>query len=188
MNTAARTTPDSYEHRDPEAEEHLREIGKILKSALPERLGFTLFLHDYGSEGGIFYMSSAKREDMTKSLREFLSNQAGEKPLIELSKKMNEQNNRSTQLPLFVVQEYVPVRWDDDGEVLEEDWKFNLQAGVFLTGDACDQHIKAKSYRYAKKTRSYGISAYNSYEMGKVLEYISSLSTEDGKAVSHYRV
>jgi len=155
---------DTFQVKDEKIEKSLREIGEIIKAQLPAGVGFTLFMFDIGDEGGMFYLSSAERTSMLKALREFISNQEGKTPMVDLAKRMNAQDNRSTQLPLFVVQ-----------EKYEDEWVFNLQAGVFLTGEACDNHIRTKSYRYAKEVRSYGISACNSYEMAEVLEYLSAL-------------
>lgn len=106
--------------------------------------------------------------------------------LVQLAGHMNDQDNRSTQLPLFVVQEKVLVSNGEDDD--DEQWQFNLQAGVFLTAAACDNHINAKRHRYSTLgTRSYGISAYHSQEMANVLEWLSKLGTGTDEPASQYR-
>jgi len=50
----------------------------------------------------------------------------------------------------------------------------NLNAGIFLTEEACDAHIAAKSHRY-NEPRSYAISAYHSHETAKLLHLISQM-------------
>ena len=76
-------TPDARFHeRNDEIEKLLRDIGHRLKDRMPEGWGFTLFLFDYvkptGESGAIFYISSARRDDMRKSLEEFLRNEAAD--------------------------------------------------------------------------------------------------------------
>lgn len=60
---------------------------------------------------------------------------------------------------------------------------FDLQAGVFLTAKACDEHIASNHYHY-NKPRSYGISAWRNYEMQAVMQHLIKAA---GKEVpSHY--
>lgn len=66
---------DSFEVRNKEAEDYLRDVGRILKENTPKGMGFTLLLFDYGDGGNMFYTSSAKREDMIKALKEFIQKQ-----------------------------------------------------------------------------------------------------------------
>ena len=152
-----------------------------------------------------------------------------DKKLIKLGKKMNAQNNRSTQLPLFVVQslkkiitnsdisdyhqfygeEGVEMEEDElcedceDGLVeraescvncgylvtypIKEEWTFDLEHGVFLTGEECDEYIKRRSYAMGEGARSFGISAHRSEEMSEVLSFLSALGNKDGKAKNCYR-
>ena len=150
--------------------------------------------------------------------------------LIEIGKKMNAQDNRSTQLPLFIVVADESVLTEEgNGErqrIHEDGWNANemcgyclekwqlveeldedcddcdstmfhwfiiekhvpqLEHGVFLTGEECDNYIKRRSYAMQKNAISYGISAWRSEEMSKVLEFLSSLGNEDGKAKDCYR-
>lgn len=67
---------DGFQVRDETAETVLRDIGRIIKDALPPHLGFTLLIYDYGEGGNMFYLSSAQREDMINSMKEFIEKQS----------------------------------------------------------------------------------------------------------------
>ncbi len=54
-------------------EKYCRELAKQLKGAVPEGMGFALFLFDEGADGNMAYVGSAKREDMIKVIREWLA-------------------------------------------------------------------------------------------------------------------
>lgn len=56
-------------------EERLRVIGEKVKKMMPKGMGMTIFMFDYGENGNMFYISSAKREDMIASIKEFLQKQ-----------------------------------------------------------------------------------------------------------------
>lgn len=45
-------------------------LGHTIGKGLPEGVGFTLLMFDYGEKGNLAYISSAKREDMVHTLRE----------------------------------------------------------------------------------------------------------------------
>lgn len=67
---------ENYQGPEPEhIRTFLKELGRSIKDKVPNGWGFTLLLFDYdkGQEGSILYLSSAKREDMVKAMREFLS-------------------------------------------------------------------------------------------------------------------
>lgn len=68
-----------YEVDDERIKKPLLEIGQLLKSRLPENIGFTLFLYDYGEGGSTFYISSADREDTIKLLKEFIDREESKK-------------------------------------------------------------------------------------------------------------
>lgn len=53
-----------------EAETYCRRIGRFLKAYLPNGWGFTVLLTSYGDNGLTTYISSCKRPDMIKALRE----------------------------------------------------------------------------------------------------------------------
>lgn len=61
-----------FEVRNEEVEQKLKDIGRMLKEAMPAGFGFTFLMFSYGAEGAMFYISSAQREDMIKALREFI--------------------------------------------------------------------------------------------------------------------
>jgi hypothetical protein len=72
------TPPPNYNVRNEEIEAKLKEwgnrIGQSLKSDMPRGWGFTLLMYSYGTnpKGGMFYISSAEREDMIKAMEEFI--------------------------------------------------------------------------------------------------------------------
>lgn len=47
-------------------------LGAALSEALPEGVGFTLILFDFGKGGNITYLSNAQREDMEQTLADLL--------------------------------------------------------------------------------------------------------------------
>lgn len=63
---------ESYEVRNREVEEKIREIGQALKNTMPEGWGFVLTLASYGEGGATFYMSSIERDDTIKLLEEMI--------------------------------------------------------------------------------------------------------------------
>jgi hypothetical protein len=70
-----------FEVRNDEVEKVLRGIGNTLKPVMPEGWGFTVLMFDYSDtpDGSMFYLSSAKREDMIKAMKEFIAkNENGE--------------------------------------------------------------------------------------------------------------
>jgi hypothetical protein len=56
----------------------LKQIAKALEEALPkmvgvaERVGFAVFLFDFGPKGSMAYVSNASREDMMAAVCEWL--------------------------------------------------------------------------------------------------------------------
>lgn len=61
----------------------LREIGAQIDRSINEtaeatgkRMGFGLFLFDFGEGGAMFWISNADRQDVGKALREFLDREA----------------------------------------------------------------------------------------------------------------
>lgn len=57
--------------RDPEIEQIIRRLGKLIGKQLPEGWGF-LMLFTYGKDGSLFYRSSAQREDVINVMKEFI--------------------------------------------------------------------------------------------------------------------
>lgn len=45
-----------------------RELAVELRHQLPENLGFTLFVFDYGEKGNLTYVSTANRNDMLRTI------------------------------------------------------------------------------------------------------------------------
>lgn len=62
----------AYEVRNPEVEEILRKFGRMMKDTMPSGFGFALLIFTYGQGGSMFYISSAERQDMINSMREFI--------------------------------------------------------------------------------------------------------------------
>jgi hypothetical protein len=48
------------------------ELMASLTGAQRRKIGFALFLYDFGADGNLAYMSNGNREDMVKMLHEFL--------------------------------------------------------------------------------------------------------------------
>lgn len=65
----------NYEVDDPMIKSILLRVGRKLLQDMPPKYGFTLFIFTYGEGGDLFYMSSALREDMIKTMKEFLRKQ-----------------------------------------------------------------------------------------------------------------
>jgi hypothetical protein len=64
--------PDKMEVRDVEAERALNEIGKLLRKMCPKGYGFSLLLFTFGEGGNLFYTSNSRREDMIRTMQEFI--------------------------------------------------------------------------------------------------------------------
>lgn len=54
-------------------QETLKEMARILKACLPDGVGYTLWLYDYGAGGNTVYLSTAQRQDMIKLVEEWLA-------------------------------------------------------------------------------------------------------------------
>lgn len=66
---------ERFEIQNEEIKSKLRFIGSNIDEQLPEGWGFGLFIFSYGENGAMFWLSSAQREDMIKSLKEWISHQ-----------------------------------------------------------------------------------------------------------------
>lgn len=62
-----------FEVRDEAAEKMLREIGNSLRSSCPHGYGFSLLVFSFREGGNMFYVSNARREDMIRSMQEFIA-------------------------------------------------------------------------------------------------------------------
>lgn len=69
----------SYEVHHAGAERLLKSIGGMLKDSMPPGYGFALFIFEFEASkqapGNMFYLSSARRADMLKALKEFIAKQ-----------------------------------------------------------------------------------------------------------------
>ena len=58
--------------RNAEIEALMKDIGSRVKSVMPPGWGFTLLIFNFGEGGNLFYTSNAQREDMIKTMQEFI--------------------------------------------------------------------------------------------------------------------
>jgi hypothetical protein len=65
-------TPMKYEVRNEKVEELLRDLGRKLKDAMPPGYGFSLLMFGFSPNNELFYVSSAQREDMIRTMQEFI--------------------------------------------------------------------------------------------------------------------
>lgn len=61
-----------FEVRNIYIENLLRDLGRKIKSLMPEGWGFTLMIFNFGDKGNMFYISSAERKDMVEAMNEFI--------------------------------------------------------------------------------------------------------------------
>jgi hypothetical protein len=74
---------DNFEIKDDEISNRMRDIGDRIHTAIGEtrhkgKMGFALFLFEFGEKGAMFYISDAQRGDMVKVLNEFIERQQKE--------------------------------------------------------------------------------------------------------------
>lgn len=50
----------------------LKEVADFTKQRLPLGMDFTLLMFDFGEGGNMFYISNGQREDVLKSMQEFI--------------------------------------------------------------------------------------------------------------------
>lgn len=63
----------NFDVKNPQIEEVLRKVGEVIKEMTPPGWGFTVLLFDVNTtKGSMFYLSSARREDMVKAMKEFI--------------------------------------------------------------------------------------------------------------------
>lgn len=68
---------ENFEIKNEAIKAKLRDMAEYLKSQMPEGWGFTFFMFDHKPKGSIFYVSSAERDGMIKTLEEFIIKQKG---------------------------------------------------------------------------------------------------------------
>ena len=66
---------DRFEVRNKKIETLLRDIAGIIHENMPAGWGFCLNIFTFGSDGDMFYISDANREDMVIALQEFIDKQ-----------------------------------------------------------------------------------------------------------------
>ena len=67
--------PADYQVKPPPGiQELLNQIGKGIGQRLPKNWGFSLMLFPF-NESSLFYISNARREDMLKTMEEFIENE-----------------------------------------------------------------------------------------------------------------
>ena len=65
--------PMRYEVRNEEIEQLLRLMGRKLKDQMPPGYGFSLMIFGFSPGNELFYVSSAQREDMIRTMQEFIA-------------------------------------------------------------------------------------------------------------------
>ena len=71
---------DTYEVKDDAIRDTMRILGDRIHEALEAagqkgKMGFALFLFEFGEDGAMFYISDAQRNDILKVLAEFIEKQ-----------------------------------------------------------------------------------------------------------------
>lgn len=62
-----------YELQNPEVQALLRTLAETIGKDMPKGWGFTLLIFEYAPGDSLFYISSAQRQDMMKTMREFIA-------------------------------------------------------------------------------------------------------------------
>ena len=62
----------SYEVKNAQIEQKLKEKARMIAEGLPEGWGFMLFIFSFGDGGATFYISNAQREDMIEAMKEWI--------------------------------------------------------------------------------------------------------------------
>jgi hypothetical protein len=84
---------------------------------------------------------------------------------------MKHQDNRATQNPVFVVA-YNTASWRVNLSKMEK-------AGIFLTAEACDKHIKNNNYHYPEWSYSYAINLWRNNDMIAVIDSLFRITDEE---------
>lgn len=63
---------ENFEVKNKIVEAILKDLGAELKRRMPAGMGFALLMFDYGADGSLFYIADAEREDMIKTMEEFI--------------------------------------------------------------------------------------------------------------------
>lgn len=70
---------DKFEVKNAVVQAILKDLGAELKRRMPEGMGFALLMFDYGADGSLFYIADAEREDMIRTMEEFIGRNKSEK-------------------------------------------------------------------------------------------------------------
>jgi hypothetical protein len=127
------------------------------------------------------------------------NNRCAEYPLFVIQEDMEEWCNegiadrckRTEETDVDLLCEECSKIWDEDGELPENcencehdafDWyrivdHIDLNAGVFLTAKACQEHIDCNSYHY-ENPRVYGIGCWRNPEMEEVIKFMRGLTND----------
>lgn len=64
---------------EPRAQEQMRALADVIKAVTPPGFGFALLMFPYdGNDGRMNYISSARRADMLRALKEFVGRNEAE--------------------------------------------------------------------------------------------------------------
>lgn len=64
----------NFKVHNPEIEEHIRKVGRLIKDSMPDGWGFTVLMFDLNTtKGSMFYLSSAERKSMIEAMEEFIA-------------------------------------------------------------------------------------------------------------------
>lgn len=68
---------ERFRFQDPAAEQALRTLAVLIDEHVPAGMGFGVLLFHYGPGGGMFWISNSHREDMKRSMVEWLEKEGG---------------------------------------------------------------------------------------------------------------
>lgn len=66
---------ERYEVKDEDAQRRLRTLAGLIDEHVPDGWGFGLLMFDRAVGGGMFWISSSRREDMIVAMREWIAKQ-----------------------------------------------------------------------------------------------------------------
>lgn len=65
-----------FKFRDDQLQQTLKDLGEILKMAVPKDIHYVLLLSRTGEGGGLFYISTVERASAVELLKEFIEKQS----------------------------------------------------------------------------------------------------------------
>lgn len=63
---------ENYQVFDENAEIALKQVGELLKNAIPKNYGFVFLMTTYGKGGNTFYISNVQRLDVIEMMKEWI--------------------------------------------------------------------------------------------------------------------